>query len=166
MSRTAGDVPIGSGFPPVGKHVCTVLDVIAGTSARKKTPQIEITMSNGEMEFADQLYVTDKTLSRLCLFAIRVCGMPRGTALPDADSEAVSQVAKFIINNALGKKAVVIIEEKEEKFMPESGPDAGRMVTKKRRRVAFPCGYEEYKPAPAVDGDMQEPTAAEEPLPF
>lgn len=164
MSRTAGDVPIGGGtMPPKGKYVCTVLNTVSGRSAKKKTPQIEITLSNGEYEFADQLYVTDKTLPRLCLFAIRVCGMSRTEPLPDDNLEAAQQVAKFIMANALDKKCIVTVDENDEKFMPEKGPDAGRVITIKRRKVPM-NGYEEYKPKQLVQGDLQEPPP--EQLPF
>ena len=166
MARTVGDIPTGGvNFPPVGKHLCTVINVTSGKSAKKQTPQIEVAWSNGEMEFPDQLYITDKTLSRLCMFAMRVCGMSRTEVLPDEDMEAVKHVANFIMKNTIGKKAFVNIDEKEEKFVPESGPDAGRMKTVKRRRVAFPVGYEEYKEPEAPQGDMQE-QPPEEQLPF
>lgn len=151
MPRTANDIKFGGGynFPPIGKYPCTVVSVLNDVSAQKKTPFIDVTFSTGDYEFPDQLYVTDKTLGRLCMFATRVCGMPRETRLPDADTEAVKFLANYIMQNAIGKRAIVIVEENEEKYMPTSGPDAGRTLTKKRKRVAF-RGYEEYK-EPAGD---------------
>ena len=155
MSRIAGDVPTGFvEMPPKGKYVCTVLNVVAGKSAQKKTPQIEVTFSNGEYEFPDQFYITNKTLGRLCLFAMRVCGMSRTEPLPDDNLEAAKYVANFIMKNAIDKKCVVTIEEREEKYMPATGPDAGRMKSIMRRRVPM-NGYEEYKQE-QPQGDMQE----------
>jgi hypothetical protein len=138
------------------------MNCTTGESKEKQTPYIELSLSNGEYEFTDMLYVTPKTLGRLCLVAIRVCGMPRTEQLPDDDAQASRHVANIIIKSAIGKKAIVTIEENDEKFMSQSGPDAGRIITKKRKRVAFQ-GYEEYKESP-IEGDMQEPQ--DEKLPF
>lgn len=141
--RTLGDIPIGKGFPAVGKHNCCVLDAIKGVSKQKHTPQIELILSNGETEFNDQLFVTEKTFKRLCLVAQRVCNMPKDTPLPDDDLEASKFLANYIMSNVIGKNCVVTIEENEESFIPTSGPDMGRKVTKKRRRVSF-NGYDVF----------------------
>jgi hypothetical protein len=141
MARTVSDVPCGNFFPQKGKHNCIVIGFEKGKSKTKHTPQIELTLSNGETEFKDQLFVTEKTLNRLCLVAQRVCGMPKDTAIPDNNLEAANFVAAFICENVTGKKCVATIEENEETFMSTSGPNAGRNMTKKRRRVAF-NGYD------------------------
>lgn len=136
---------MGSAMPPKGRYEFEVVGIEKGVSTgEKKTPYIEVTMISSEHEFSDQIYVTEKTLSRLCLFAKRICGMPDTFELPDGDKEASNVVARFIMENALGKCGIVTVEENEEKFMPSSGPDAGRMVSKMRRRVAF-NGYQKME---------------------
>jgi hypothetical protein len=142
--RTAESIKMGASFPEKGKYPCVVIDVLKGVSkGEKKTPYVEPVFSNGEDEFSDSLYVTPKTVGRLCMFAQRVCGMPKDFQLPDDDKEAANEVARFIMTNSIGKKCIVTIEEHEEMFMPTSGPDAGRNITKKRRRVAF-RGYDRH----------------------
>lgn len=141
MPRTLGDIPFGKGLPPKGKHNCTVLNAIKGFSSTKKTPQIEIILSNGETEFSDQLYVTEKTLPRLCLVAQRVCGMSKETVIPDSNKEAIIFLASFIMENIVGKNCVVTIEENEEIYIPSNGPDMGRSIKRMRKRVSF-NGYD------------------------
>jgi len=130
-------------MPPAGTYTCSVLDVQTAKSKNKGTPYIDVTLSNGEYEFNDQLYVTARTINRLCLFAKRVCGMSDDTEIPDDDLEAAKFVANYIMKNAVDNRCMVTVEENDEKFMPESGPDMGRTITIKRRRVAF-TGYERY----------------------
>jgi hypothetical protein len=165
MSRTLGDIPFGKGFPPKGKHCCTVLDATKGKSKNKGTPQITLLLSNGETEFTDDLYVTEKTLGRLCLVAKRVCGMPDDFQLPDNDLDASNEVARFIMSNVCGKNCVVTIEENDETFIPTDGPDIGRPVTRKRKRVSF-NGYDvSTEPQPESGEQTEQPTNDEE-LPF
>ena len=148
--RTADSISFGGNItPPKGKYACRVINIDKGISQQKKTPFVEPTFSTESVdyedyEFTDQIYVTEKTIGRLCLFARRVCGMPDNFELPDSDKEAANTVAKYIMENAVGKMCIVTIEENEEKFIPTSGPDMGRTITKMRRRVAFK-GYENYK---------------------
>lgn len=144
--RHAGNIGIGSSFPPVGKYQCMVIALNKGTTQQKKTPYIEVVFSTGEDEFPDQLFVTAKTLGRLCFFAKRVCGMPDEYELSDDDKEASVQIAKYIMQNALNKICYVTIEETDEEFIPTSGPDMGRKIKKTRRRVAF-RGYDRYPDA-------------------
>ena len=162
MPRTLNDVPTGGGqLPPKGKYNCVIINVEKGTSKLKHTPQIEVTLSTGDVDFCDQLYVTPKTLPRLCLFAKRVCDMPAETVLPDEDLPAAVEVAKFIMGNAMGKKCLVTIEENPEIFIPTTGPDAGRSKTIMKRKVAF-RGYEKTEERqPGDDGETPQ-----EPLPF
>jgi hypothetical protein len=67
--------------------------------------------------------------------------MDKKTILPDKDIDAANTVAKYIMENANGKNCVVRIEETEESFIAESGPDIGQKKTVKKRRVAY-NGYE------------------------
>jgi hypothetical protein len=141
--RTAGSISMGSSMPAAGKYACQVISVEKGTSSKSNTPFIEPMFTTGEDDFSDQLYVTPKTLGRLLLFAKKVCGMQDSFELPDDDMEASKSVANFIMKNALGKQCFVTIEEIEEKFMPSTGPDAGRTIIQKKRKVAF-RGYDRY----------------------
>lgn len=146
MARTLDDMPSANrGFPNPGEHECVVLSAVAGRSKTKKTPQIELCLSTGERDFEDQLFVTLKTISRLSLVAGRVAGMPKDYQLPDDDSECANVLAKYIASNVVGKRCIVVIEESEETWIPESGPDMGRKMTRMRRRVAF-GGYKKIDP--------------------
>jgi hypothetical protein len=141
MSRTLNDMPTaGRAFPSKGWHSCVILSVLKGRSQKKKTPQIELTISNGETEFTDQIYVTEKTISRLALVAKHVAGMPGDYNLPDDNAECANVIAGYIAANITGKRCLVEIEETEEDYVPESGPNMGRKMTRKRRRVSF-AGY-------------------------
>lgn len=168
MARTLSDIPYGKGFPPKGKHCCVVLDAVKGKSKNKGTPQITLSLSNGETEFTDNLYVTDKTLGRLCLVAKRVCGMSDDFQLPDDNLSASNEVAKYIMGNIIGKNCIVTIEENDETFIPTSGPDMGRPVTRQRKRVAL-NGYEEAVNEEAETSQGQQQSnqqTADEGLPF
>ncbi len=150
MSRTLNDLPSANrGCPPKGEYVSTITGAISGRSKTKKTPQIELTISNGDFDFSDTLFVTEKTISRLALVAKRVANMKEDYELPDDDLECANELAKYIMQNIIGKRCVVVIEENEESFIPERGPDMGRKITKIRRRVAF----NGYKELPATEGD-------------
>jgi len=154
--RTAESIKMGTSFPEKGKHSCIVVDISKGVSkGEKKTPYIEPVFSNGEDEFTDSLYVTPKTVGRLCLFAQRVCGMQKDHQLPDDDKDAANEIAKFIMANAIDKRCIVTIEETEEVFMATTGPDAGRNITKKRKRVAFK-GYDRYVDHPAASASKED----------
>ena len=143
MSRTVSDFSMQRVFPPAGKYSVKIVSVEKGFSAKKKTPQITLVFSDGENEFDDHLFVTEKTIPRLCLVAKRVCLMDEKTILPDKDIDAANAVAKYIMENANGKCCVVRIEETEEQFIAESGPDIGQKKIVKKRRVAY-NGYEKY----------------------
>lgn len=171
MTRTASSIPIGgNNMPPKGKYNCVVQATVTGRSAQKKTPYVELLLTTESgMDFEDQLYVTGKALNRLCLVARRVCGMPDDFELPDDDDEAAKTVANYIEKNVPGKMCLVTIEENDEKFMPQTGPDAGRTITKKRRKVAFngydkPIVVEPQPETPAPQGDMA--GQPQEELPF
>jgi hypothetical protein len=168
MPRTLNDFSMQRAFPPAGKYSVNIVSVEKGLSLKKKTPQITLGFSDGENEFDDQLFVTEKTIPRLCLVAKRVCLMDEKTTLPDSDIDAANMIARHIMDNALGKKCVVKIEENEEIIMVERGPDAGTKKTIKRRRVAY-NGYEKYtEPRQAGEDEMPFPEQGmQEPkLPF
>lgn len=166
--RTAGSISSGgNNLPPKGKYNFVVIGLEKDVSkGEKKTPFIEVQMSTGEDEFSDQLYVTEKTLSRLYMFAKRICGMEDTFELPDTDKEAAIEIAKFIMRNAIGKSGVVTIDESEEVFIPTSGPNMGRSISKMRRRVAF-NGYSKATSIPPVGPTVSATNNWEdEPLPF
>lgn len=162
--RTVDSVSFGgTSFPPKGKYQCKVIALSKGKSPSKKTPFIELTLTTGEDDFSDQLYITDKAIGRLCLVARRVCDMPDTFEIPDNDNEAVNLIAKFICENALEKECIVTIEENEESFIPTSGPDIGRTKTILKRRVAF-RGYDRY--ISSQISDTSNSNIEEEDLPF
>lgn len=172
MPRTAGSIPIGgNNIPPKGKYNCVVNATITGRSAQKKTPYVELLLTTDDgIDFSDQVYVTGKALNRLCLVARRVCGMPDDFEIPDDNDEAAKTVANYIVKNVPGKMCLVTVEENDEKYMPQSGPDAGRTITIKKRRVSF-NGYDKpiiTEPQPEIatpQGDMAGQQQEEE-LPF
>jgi hypothetical protein len=164
MPRTVNDFSMQRTFPPAGWYSVEIIGVEKGLSAKKKTPQITLIFSDGESEFDDNLFVTEKTIPRLCLVAKRVCGMDEKTVLPDSDIEAANTVAKYICEHANGKKCRVRIEENEEKYMVESGPDIGQTKSIKKRRVAY-NGYERYVEN-HVDTGAPVTGHGEPPLPF
>jgi hypothetical protein len=165
MPRTVNDFSMNRVFPPAGKYSVEIIGIEKGKSKKKGTPQITLIFSDGESEFDDNLFVTEKTIPRLCLVAKRVCLMDEKTILPDSDIDAANLVAKFIMENALGKKCIVKIEETEEQYMAENGPDIGRTKTIKKRRVAY-NGYEKYVPIANEPELAGEPQPAGESLPF
>jgi hypothetical protein len=131
-------------MPSVGKHNCIITSADMGESKNKKTPYLELTMTNGEVEFSDCLFLTPKALNRLLMVSKRVCNINEETELPDNDMEACRFLANYIQDNIIGKHASITIAEFEEKFIPESGQDMGRMKTIFKRKVAF-NGYEGVK---------------------
>ena len=151
MPRTLNDFSMQKVFPPSGKYHVSVTGIEKGKSAKKQTPQITVTFSDGEIEFDDNLFVTLKTIPRLALFAKRVCGMDKKTVLPDDDEQAATIIAKHIMANSVGKKCIVMIEESEEQYIAESGLDIGKTKTIKKRRVAY-NGYYRDEAAPDHNG--------------
>lgn len=147
MSRTLSDMPTaGQMYPPKGPHVCTIIDVVQGKSKNKKTPYIELKITTGEFDFSDSLFVTDKAIRRLVIVAKNVCGMPMEYQLSDDDGAAGLELANYIVANSKGKQCIVVIEENDEDYIPTSGPDMGRKMTRKRKRVAF-GGYKKLEDA-------------------
>ena len=176
MPRTLNDIPLERAFPPPGEHPCTIIGVEKRLSEKKRTPSVHLVFSTGETEFDDDLFVTEKTLPRLCLVAKRICNMLPETELPDNDLDAARVVANYILDNAKMKPALVTIVEFEESYIAESGPDMGRTITKKRRKVAY-SGYKTIERQPGDDNQSiqikestitnQEPSSFEDqPLPF
>lgn len=145
MARNFGDMSEGGGgnFPPAGKHLCRVVKAVPWTSPNKKTPAAKLTLAtrDGEYSFDDALFVTAKALWRLVLVARRLCGMPADTKAPDDNLEAAKFLARYIVDNATGKDALITIEEKNETYIATEGPDQGQKKTVARRRVSA-SGYE------------------------
>lgn len=162
--RNVSDIGMGYNWPDVGPHKCTCTKVEKKTSKNKHTPYLEIewVTTNGDC-FTDSVFVTEKTIGRMSMIAIRVCGLDRGYQLPDSDYDAMIELEKFLCENLQGKRAVVIVEEEEYEIMPENGPDAGRLIKKKRKKVAF-RGYEEI-PA-GSQAETKTANKADEDLPF
>jgi len=151
--RKLGDIK-ETDMPEVGRHNCEIISTKFIESKEKKTPGIEITMTNGITKFTDTIYVTAKTINRLSLFAKRVCEMDENTTIPDDDLQAANFIGNFIMHNGAGKKCIVTIAEYEEKFIPTYGPDMGRTKTIKKRKVAF-NGYETIADQP-TESQIQE----------
>lgn len=145
MGRTAGDIPMGTGnnFPPAGQHLCRCLKAEPWTSPNKHTPAVMLTLITKDSlyQFTDPVYVTAGAIGRLCLVARRLSGMAKDFPLPDEDLAAAKALARYILDNSATKDALVTIEEKEEEYIVQEGPDMGARRTTSRRRVAF-GGYE------------------------
>jgi hypothetical protein len=148
MARTASDigVPSGNRWPPTGKRNCICIEASKQRSKQKKTPCVHLKFRsfNGEYEFSDDVWVVAKGLKRLNLVAQRLCNLPEEFALPDDDLEAARLLANYIHDNAKGKRATITIEENEEKYMVESGPEKGLQKKITRKRVAF-AGYDRLR---------------------
>lgn len=145
-------------WPPVGKIEATCLDAKLLTSKTKKTSYIKLTWENptGEYQWSDRVFCTVKAVRRLALVAKHICGFT--AELPDSDDDAMGILTDFILANIIGKRSLVTIEEKEEIFIPESGPDMGRKVTTMKKKVAF-SGYEKPETTiSAVEGKKKEIT--------
>jgi hypothetical protein len=163
--RTAGDIPLGREMPAAGEHPCLISAATRGESKNKHTPYVELTISNGETEFTDSLFISGAALPRLMIVALRVCGMPKDYELPDDDYECAEAVADYIKDYAPGKHCIVTVGELKEKYMATTGPDAGRTITKTIRKVTF-GGYA----APTEESIAQSPSMEagvnEDSLPF
>ena len=135
--RKLSDIPLDNELPPAGKYNAEIVNAKRTTSKFQKTPYVELMIQTEGTEFTDAVFITGPALKRLCLVAQRVCGMAKDTELPDGDIEAAEFLADYIVENAPSKKCEITIEEKTEKYIPESGPDMGRTVEKQKRKVAF-----------------------------
>lgn len=149
-------------FPEPGTHACVVVGRKKGVSEKKKTPYIELTMSDGSSEFSDQLYVTPGAINRLAIVSKHVCGLPGDTDLPDDKTAAAKFLANYIFENVYGKKCFVVIEQYTEEYIPTQGPDMGRKIELKKRRVAFD-GYKKHVAQPEAEKQVEE---SQEELPF
>ena len=167
MGRTLGDMPESGGgnFPPAGKHLCRCIKAAPWTSPNKKTPAAKLTLATrgGEHSFDDALFVTAPALWRLVLVARRLCGMSPDAVVPDGDLEAAKFLARFIVDNAAGKDALVTIEERNETYIVTEGPDQGQKKTVKRRRVSA-AGYE--SPPASAEQNTGAPAQPDDDIPF
>ena len=172
MSRNIEDL-MERPWPPVGKIGAVCIEAKLAMSKVKKTPFIGVVWKDhdGEFQWRDDVFCTPKAIRRLALIASHVCGFK--DELPDSDDEAMKILEEFILENIVGKSAVVIIEEKQEIFIPESGPNMGRKTTVMKKKVAY-NGYEKpvevgeastsESPAPKVKTDAK--PEKEDDLPF
>lgn len=140
--RTANDVgePKNQTWPPAGWCNATCVKAERWKSPKKNTPAVKLfwRTPDGEYEFDDCVFVTERAIQRLNLVALRVCAMPRNTVLPDDNRQAVSQIASYILENARGKQARVLIEQQD---VDELDQYTGEMKKRRFRTVAF-IGYE------------------------
>jgi hypothetical protein len=170
MSRTADQIgePTNNQMPPAGWHNCECIGASRWKSPKKGTAAVMLKWRTCEegLEFEDPAFVTAKAVRRLNLIAQRVAGMPKTFGLPDDDGEAAIELAKYILRNAPGRSARVLIEENVETFIYENGPNIGRTGERKRAKVAF-VGYEAFAAVESADyGDQQPPPPdADEPPP-
>ncbi len=152
-------------WPPIeqGKTSCrveaTCIEAKLATSKVKKTPFIRIhwETTDGEYKFTDDAFCTVKSIRRLALIASHVCGF--ADEIPDSDEKAIKVIEEFILENIEGKTSFVTIEEKQEIFIPESGPNMGRKTTLAKKKVAY-SGYE--KPVEASSTPPPEPAPAKD----
>lgn len=148
-------------WPPVGKIEATCLNAKLLTSKNKKTPYINLTWENltGEYQWNDGVFCTVKAIRRLAIVAKHVCDFKE--ELPDNDDDAMGILTDFILANIIGKRSVITIEEHEEIFIPESGPDMGRKVKTMRKKVAF-SGYDKPEATETATPVTPEETKATE----
>ncbi len=166
MSRQADSIGMGYSYPGVGPHNCFCTGVKKDVSKNENhTPFIEIewTANTGEM-FTDKVFTTPKAIGRLTMVAMRCAGLDRKAELPDSDSDCVTELERFIMENIVGKEAIVTIEEQEYEFMPTEGSDIGKKIKKKNKRVAF-RGYDEVKQS-ETKSDPSAKKSQDEDLPF
>lgn len=167
MTRTVNDIPtdLDNAFPPTGKHLCRCTDAKPWVSPKKKTPAAMLTFitRDGLYQFDDPVFVTPKALGRLSMVAQRLCHLEKTVVLPDDDLAAAKQLARYITDNAKGQDILLTIEETDEEYMVEKGPDIGQIRSKKRRRVTF-GGYE--VPIVAPQAPMANPDTAGDDVPF
>lgn len=160
MPRTIDQMPKASEnrWPPPGKHLATCIRAEKWISPNKKTPAVMLTWAtpDGEYQWEDPIFVSAKAVSRLSLVASHVCAIPGNIQIPDDDAKAAGFLATYIIANAPNKQAVVTVIQIDEQYMPQTGPDAGRLKTVKRSRVAF-AGYDAPASARAGGGNDEEP---------
>lgn len=159
MTRTVGDIPTGgASWPKPGKIEARCYKAekwVANTG----TKAVKLWWSTEEgHDFTDSVFVTIKAMGRLSLVAQRVCAMPKNFPLPDDDAQAAAVLAKYILENAIGRSAILTIEEQKQEFIHQDGPDVGKKDTKTMMRVAF-SGYDalpqtEVEAATGFDGDV------------
>jgi hypothetical protein len=168
-------------WPPIeqGKTSCRVEAIcieakLATAKNERKTPFVRLhwQTTNGEYKFTDDAFCTVKSIRRLALIASHVCGF--ADEIPDSDEEAMKVLEEFILENIEGKNSFVTIEEKQEIFIPESGPNTGRKTTVTKKKVAY-NGYEKpgevgtipaSAPAPVVEKKVLKEGEKEDDLPF
>lgn len=163
MSRKIEDL-MEDQWPPIeqGKTSvrveATCIEAKLATSKVKKTPFIRIhwETTDGEYKFTDDAFCTVGSIRRLALIASHVCGFT--DEIPDSDEEAMKVLEKFILENIEGKTSFITIEEKQEIFIPESGPNMGRKTTITKKKVAY-SGYE--RPVETGSVPAGEPPKAE-----
>ena len=176
MPRTAGGVgfPSNRSWPPPGWHNCVCISAERWKSPKKKTPAIMLTWQTDDAEhtFEAPVWVTVPAIKQVNAVAVRVCGLPKDTEVPDSDEDALHFLARHIMGNAKGKLAQVQIVESEEEFMDQNdqSPTFGQMRTVTRSQVPF-AGYKklEAKAATgltAAQDKSLDPIGGDDDLPF
>jgi hypothetical protein len=145
-----------------GTYRAVCVEVRKGASQQKKTPFVELVWFTDEgYQFPDQVYVGEKTLGRLSHVARHVCNAPKDMPLPDDKKAASMAIAKHIYENAKGKSANVTVEQIEEEYIVQEGPDVGQKKKIKKRKVAF-HGYSDIKDVPPPPAEL--PTSETTPI--
>ncbi len=159
--RTLSNIPTSNdgSWPPEGPHLCRCIKTGSWTSPKKGTAAAKLTFTtaDAQYQFEDLVFVTVKAMGRLALVASRLCQMPKDTELPDDDLETAKQIARYIVDHAVGKDVILTIETQKEQYMIESGPDMGNVRHKIRSRVAF-SGYD----VPETEGEQELPETPED----
>ena len=160
MPRTIDEMPKpqSNNWPPAGRHLCACVGVEKWKSPKKGTAAVMlhwVTGPQSEFAFDDPIFVTEKAVARLALAASRVCQMQKDVQIPDSDRDAAGFLARYIMEHAVGRRAYVTIEVHDEQYMPQSGPNQGRLQTIKRHKVAF-AGYDKVDTVPPALADPEQ----------
>lgn len=161
-------------YPTEVRAVCCKVE--KGFSSKKRTPFVELfwTTEDGAC-FSDSIYITGKAVSRIAIVAHRVCGIPKNINLPENKDEAVIVLAKLVMEKVINCAAIVRVEEYEEEYIIQEGPDVGQPKKITKHQVSPFNGYRQIEnksstttspDAPPPPSDADAPPADDEGQPF
>lgn len=152
MSRTIEQVAATGGgwaWPEPGWITVLVTGAEEVTRGQNQTPALQIRFATDDAAyvFADNVFLTPRSVGRLALVAWKLCGLDSQDSLPDDNDSTISYLTEYIKGN-LPESVDVLVEEK---------PDRKGTL---RKNVAF-SGYRN----PVGDGGKPESVAEPEPEP-
>lgn len=152
-------------WPPLGWREGKCIKIENWESPVKHTPALRLTYetTDGIYSFEDLVFLTPKAIKRIALIASRLCGFD--DEVPDKDDDAAIFLSDFIFENAVGKTANILIEEKPETIFIETGPDIGQKKIIMRKKVAF-GGYQTLKKEESQKAEETEEETKKDDLPF